>query len=261
MLTCRDLLEGFRVGIFPWPWTNTTCRKPPPLKKPQFSFFNFISSLSNNSDDEQMLLPHPWITTQYTKTRQQTEFPTHVLLNLSGNFLWVFSSMRRVSRLMNSVLKTHSSRLSYSCSCRIMKSSCIVLKRTSRTSTARKKRESLFLWGFWGGDAQTLETIFHVSMPTQRGLTSEERGQPVPVSHTGILCSSPWREASWTSFCPYCATWSILPRWFKCHMLTLTLQLFTVSSNDNKGPEHLSAPFIFLSFAVNENDCDRVLFQ
>lgn len=35
-------------------------------------------------------------------------------------------------------------------------------------------------------------------------------------------------------------------------MLTLTLQLFTESSNDNKGPDRLSAPFIFLSFAAQE---------
>lgn len=56
----------------------------------------------------------------------------YVLLNLSDNFLWVFSSKRRASRLMNSVLKTHSRRLSYSCSCRITRSSCIVLRRRRR---------------------------------------------------------------------------------------------------------------------------------
>lgn len=44
-LTCRDLLEGFSTGWSPWPPTNRTCREPPPLKKPQFSFFNFSSSL------------------------------------------------------------------------------------------------------------------------------------------------------------------------------------------------------------------------
>lgn len=60
---------------------------------------------------------------------------TYVLLNLSGSFLWVFSSNLRASKLMNSVLKTHSSRLSYSCSCRIMKSSCIVLKNMNLTVT------------------------------------------------------------------------------------------------------------------------------
>lgn len=42
-------------------------------------------------------------------------------------------------------------------------------------------------------------------------------------------------------------------------MLTLTLQLFTESSNDKKGPERLSAPFIFLRFAVNERLRLRVI--
>lgn len=54
---------------------------------------------------------------------------THVLLNFRGSFLCVFSSYRFDKRLKNSVLKTDSSKLSYSCSCRMKTSSCIVLKR------------------------------------------------------------------------------------------------------------------------------------
>lgn len=54
---------------------------------------------------------------------------THVLLNFRGSFLCVFSSYRFDKRLKNSVLKTDSSKLSYSCSCRMKMSSCIVLKR------------------------------------------------------------------------------------------------------------------------------------
>lgn len=54
---------------------------------------------------------------------------THVLLNFRGSFLCVFSSYRFDKRLKNSVLKTDSSKLSYSCSCRMNMSSCIVLKR------------------------------------------------------------------------------------------------------------------------------------
>ncbi len=49
------------------------------------------------------------------------------MLNLRGSFFCVLCSYRRASKLMNSVLNTHSSRLSYSSSCRIMKSSCSVL--------------------------------------------------------------------------------------------------------------------------------------
>lgn len=57
---------------------------------------------------------------------------TYVLANLRGSFLWDFSSCLRDSKLMNSVLKTHSSRLSYSCSWRIRKSSCRVLHTRKR---------------------------------------------------------------------------------------------------------------------------------
>lgn len=127
MLTCRDLLEGFRTGMSPWPWTNVTCLEPPPLKKPQFSFFNFISSLRNTTDifisSDFVLVLFFLLASTFT-----VEVFTYVLLNLSGSFLWVFSSNLWASKLMNSVLKVHSSRLSYSCSCSIKKSSCIVLK-------------------------------------------------------------------------------------------------------------------------------------
>lgn len=70
---------------------------------------------------------------------------THVLLNFSGSFLCVFSSNLWASKLMNSVLKTHSSRLSYSCSWSIRKSSCIGLKvRTKNPENAEcDKRQKL----------------------------------------------------------------------------------------------------------------------
>lgn len=53
---------------------------------------------------------------------------THVLLNFRGSCFCVFSSYRLDKRLKNSVLKTDSSKLSYSCSCRMKMSSCMVLQ-------------------------------------------------------------------------------------------------------------------------------------
>lgn len=74
---------------------------------------------------------------------------TYVLLNLSGNFLWVFSSNRWESKLMNSVLKTHSSRLSYSCSCNIRKSSCRELKQGKALWNGVFRRFKLWLVIKW----------------------------------------------------------------------------------------------------------------
>lgn len=66
----------------------------------------------------------------FLEEKKTTKTPhTHVLLNFRGSFLCVFSSYRFDKRLKNSVLKTDSSKLSYSCSCRMKMSSCIVLKR------------------------------------------------------------------------------------------------------------------------------------
>lgn len=45
MLTCSTLLLGLRMARSPKPWWNCTCREPPALQGPQFSFFNLTSSL------------------------------------------------------------------------------------------------------------------------------------------------------------------------------------------------------------------------
>lgn len=45
MLTCSTLLLGLRIARSPKPWWNCTCREPPALQGPQFSFFNFSSRL------------------------------------------------------------------------------------------------------------------------------------------------------------------------------------------------------------------------
>lgn len=76
------------------------------------------------ADSMEPVRPHspPW-------RSPHLHIPTHVLLNFRGSCFWVFSSYRFAKRLRNSVLKTDSSKLSYSCSWRMKMSSCMVLKR------------------------------------------------------------------------------------------------------------------------------------
>lgn len=141
MLTCSILLEGFRVGTSPWPCMNCTCREPPLLHGPQLSFFSFISSLNIRTKVLTSLLFFQW---QSNCSRailvEHALMGTYVLVNLRGSFLWVFSSYLRDSKLINSVLKTHSSRLSYSCSWRIIKSSCRVLYTRERRREIKNKQ-------------------------------------------------------------------------------------------------------------------------
>lgn len=167
-----------------------------------------------------------------------------MLLNLSGSFLWVFSSNLRASRLMNSVLKTHSSKLSYSCSCRIMKSSCIVLKQWTR-HLARG-------WSPRWGDT------FHIFINgIIKQLTSEDRRWLVQVTDTAILHSSrgggvlsPMNFFTTPAFAHF-ATCSLLRHWLKSHILALTaLPLKPVSQRSHQ----LQSPrksFSSVCFAVS----------
>lgn len=148
MLTCSILLEGFSTATSPWPCMNCTCREPPLVHGPQLSFFSFISILGIKTK----LLTRLFFfqSTQHTIEMLTGHFSqtyvmkTYVLANLRGSFLWVFSSNLRDSRLINSVLNTQSRRLSYSCSWRIIKSSCRVLHaRESRRGKRKKGKDTL----------------------------------------------------------------------------------------------------------------------
>lgn len=142
MLTCSILLEGFSTATSPWPCMNCTCREPPLVHGPQLSFFSFISILSIRT---KLLTRLVFFQRHIIHTVQKLPdhfswtyvMKTYVLANLRGSFLWVFSSNLRDSKLINSVLNTQSSRLSYSCSWRIIKSSCRVLHRRGKSKRGK----------------------------------------------------------------------------------------------------------------------------
>lgn len=120
------------VGSVKWPWSILTCYSDKVSTKSDLlahtGCYTVLPPIIVNK--VQLALTHlPW-------QQEQTFMPksplkkvvTHVLLNFRGSFLCVFSSYRLDKRLKNSVLKTDSSKLSYSCSCRMKMSSCMVLQ-------------------------------------------------------------------------------------------------------------------------------------
>lgn len=170
---------------------------------------------------------------------------------------------------MNSVLKTHSSRLSYSCSCRIMKSSCIVLKNTNtalaigvnlkcQLQLCHETHPKHLIFVFDVSDIHPCSALMEAKMETRNHLPylhgTKEGSHIWRREDTSQGYSVPTREAQffpWWAFYnsfSYCTTWSVLSHWLKSHMLTLTvprflpLKQFIEHPIDNKGPKWLSLP-------------------
>lgn len=123
---------------------------------------------------------------------------------------------------MNSVLKMQSSRLSYSCSCKIMKSSCIVLKnikylvRVSENTLTFSMFFFLSLPAYMDTEMESESRVSHLHRNREsltKQLTCKEGRQLVPVTHTRILCSSEFSsdELVTTPAYTHRATWSTLP--------------------------------------------------
>lgn len=115
-----------------WPWSMLTCYSDKASTKSGLlahtGCYTVLPPIIVNK--VQLALTHlPWQQEQtFIHKRPLKRVKTHVLLNFRGSFLCVFSSYRLDKRLKNSVLKTDSSKLSYSCSCRMKMSSCMVLQ-------------------------------------------------------------------------------------------------------------------------------------